>query len=383
MTSHLSRRNFIKTSAIAASAAAVGTRRVARGYPANEKVQIGWIGIGGRCRRLMTEMLKVPDARNVAVCDLKEDRIKFGQKFMARDKPAGYKDFRKMMEKEKMDGIMVVTEPNNHAPLVVPVLEAGFHCFAEKPMDTTVEKVDTIVKAARKAKGFYQIGTQRRYSPTFSAGMPSILNGDLGKVTFMQGQWHWEHGSTTRLGERDGWGLTEQAVHHMDVMAWAMKEQPPVSCLGMGYNQDHNPPDPYRETHSACAFKFADGTIFSYTHLFLLPRHFQEEKLWVFCEKGGVDLPAGMLYMRDKEKTEKRIAKAAIGDWGTGQTDQLFDFVDNIKTGGKRIPNANVETGRVCSLMSIMGRTAMMNLKKNAYEPRVIKWKELGSTTDK
>ncbi|UCD27923.1 MAG: Gfo/Idh/MocA family oxidoreductase [Planctomycetota bacterium] len=381
MSYNLSRRRFIKTSAISASAVALGTRSVARGFPANEKVQIGWIGIGGRCTRLMIEMNKVTDARTVAVCDLKPDRIEKGKELMAKDKPKGYTDFRKMMDSEKLDGILVVTEPNNHSPLVVPVLEAGYHCFAEKPMDTTVQRVDAIVNAARNAKGFYQIGTQRRYSPTFLAGMPVILNGKIGKVTFMQGQWHWWRGSTKRLGERDGWGLTEQACHHMDVMSWAMKEKHPVSCVSIGYNQDHMPPKTYRETHSATAFKFPDGTIFSYTHLFLLAPHFEKEKLWVFGEKAGVDLPAGMMYGRDK--SEKKIAEPAIGNWGTGQTEQLFDFVDNIKTGGKRIPNANVETGRIGTLMSIMGRTAMIDFDKNAFEPRVIKWKDLGSTTDK
>jgi len=380
MSYDLSRRNFIKTSAMGASAVALGTQSVAKGFPANEKVQLGWIGIGGRCNRLMTEMLKVPDARNVAVCDLKPDRIEFGKKKMARDNPTGYTDFRKMMEKEKLDGILIATEPNNHVGLVVPVLEAGYHCFAEKPMDTTVEKVDAITKAARKAKGFYQIGMQRRYSPTFVKGMPNVINGKHGKVTFMQGQWHWWRGSTKRPGERDGWGLTEQSCHHMDVMAWAMKDKHPVSCVSMGYNQGNNPPKTYRETHSATAFKFPDGTIFSYTHLFLLAPKFEAEKLWVFCEQAGFDLPAGMMYMRDK--TEKQIAPGAIGNWGTGQTEQLFDFVANIKTGGKRIPNANVETGRIGTLMSIMGRTAMIDFEKNAFEPRVIKWKDLGSTTD-
>ena len=53
-----------------------------------------------------------------------------------------------------------------------------------------------------------------------------------------------------------------------------------------------------------------------------------------------------------------------------------------IKTEGKRLPNANVETGRTCSLMCIMARMAMVNAKKNAYEPSVVRWKDLGTTTD-
>jgi len=65
-----------------------------------------------------------------------------------------------------------------------------------------------------------------------------------------------------------------------------------------------------------------------------------------------------------------------------GQVQELQDFVANIRTGGKRLPNANVETGRTCSLMCIMGRMAMVNKAKNAYEPSVVKWEDLKSTTD-
>ncbi|MHC4444229.1 MAG: Gfo/Idh/MocA family protein [Planctomycetota bacterium] len=381
MDKNLSRRSFIKTSVIGASVA-LSTTSVAKGFPANQKVQLGWIGIGGRGSNLMQVMIKnCPQARTAAVCDLRPDRIARGQKLAENDKPTGYTDFRKMMEKEKLDGILVATEPNNHAPLVVPVLEAGYHCFAEKPMDTTVEKVDAIVKAARKAKGFYQIGTQRRYNPGYISAMPVIHSGKCGKITFMQGDWHWPWNVGHGSGERDGWGLTEQACHHMDVMSWAMKEQHPVTCVSMGYNQLNNPPKVYRETHSATAFKFANGVIFAYTHLFHIPPKFTEEKLWVFCEKAGIDLPAGMMYGRDK--SEKRIGEASGDKWAKGTKEELLDFVENIKTGGKRMPNANVETGRVSTLMSIMGRTAMIDFNKNAFEPRVIKWKDLGSTTDK
>ena len=386
MNSSISRRNFIKKSSIGVSAIALGTRGAAKGFPANEKVQLGWIGIGRRCTGLMKHMNKSTGHRTVAVCDLKPDRIEVGKKIMAKDKPKGYKDFRKMMENEKMDAILVATEPNNHAPLVIPVLEAGYHCFAEKPMDTTVEKVDAIVKTARKAKGFYQIGTQRRYSPSYLKAMPIILSGKIGKITFMQGQYHWTWITAKLDGERDGWGLVEQACHHMDIMCWAMGEKQPITCVSMGYNQLNNPPKTFRESHSATAFKFPDGQIFSYTHLFHLPYHFQDEKLWVICEKAGIDLPAGMMFWRAEHKKEnpnEKIAEASGKDWGTGQVDQLIDFVDNIKTGGKRIPNANVETGRISTMMSIMGRTAMIDFEKNAFEPRVIKWKDLGSSTDK
>jgi len=380
MSNPLSRRTFVKHATIGVSAAMTATS-VARGYPANEKVQLGWIGIGGRGTHLMKKMVKVcPDARTAAVCDLKPDRIEVGKTIAERDKPTGYTNMHEMMEKEKLDGILIATEPNNHAPVVVPVLEAGYHTFAEKPMDTIVERVDAIVKAARKAKGFYQIGTQRRYHPGYRASIPVIHSGQYGKVTFLQGHWHWKHQVGDMPGEPDGWSLTEQSPHHMDVMAWVMKEQHPVLCASMGYNQLGHPPATHRESHSATIFKFANGVVFSYTHLFGLTQHFVSEKLWAFCEKAGFDLREGMLYDR-KDDSEKRVAVSTGPGWDMGTGEELRDFVDNIKTGGKRIPNANVETGRICTLMCLLGRQAMIDFGKNAFEPRLVKWEDLGSTT--
>ena len=92
-----------------------------------------------------------------------------------------------------------------------------------------------------------------------------------------------------------------------------------------------------------------------------------------------------MYWREKKDNPNEKIAEFCIGpkQANTGEPEQLSDFVDNIKTGGKRKPNANVETGRVSTLMAIMGRMAMIDFEKNAFEPRIIQWKDLGSTTDK
>lgn len=396
MTSNLSRRAFLKTSALGASAVALGAPGVARGFPANEKVKLGWIGIGGRWGNLAELMIKhVPDAVNVAVCDLIPDRVERGKKVFERDTPNGYTDLRVMIEKEKLDGILVVTEPCNHSVVVVPVLEAGIHCFAEKPMDTTVEKVDAITKAARKAKGvIYQIGTQRRYSPPHLAGMELIHGGTLGKVMLMQGHWHWAHRpQVPRMVARDGGMLVEQACHHTDVMSWVMRDKPPITCVAIARTEIPTPegPNVHNEQQSATIWQWPGGEIFSYTHLLWLARHFQTEQLHVHCQKGGVDLAHGVMHRADhdaktaaapQEELKDQFADDPRGDWGMGTKEELQAFVANIKAGGKQPINANVESGRIATLMCLMGRMAAVNAAKNAYEPRVVHWKDLGSTTD-
>ncbi len=396
MNSDLSRRDFVKKTAFGASAAALGARSVARGFPANEKVQLGWIGIGGRQKGLMSDMIKhcSADARTVAVCDLIPERVEEGKKRAEPDKPKGYTNMHKMMDSEKLDGILIVTQPCAHAEVVVPVLERGFHCFAEKPMDTTVEKVDAIVKAARKAKGvIYQIGTQRRYSPPHIKALEIINSGKLGKVMFMQGAWHWSWRPGARKVARDGGFMVEQASHHTDVMAWAMGDTPPATCVSSARTEVDAPegPNVINEQQSATAWTWPGGEIFSYTHLCYLARRFQDEKLWVHCEKAGVEISHGVLHKVDLdwrnptkpiEEFEERFAEDVKGDWGKGTKQELQEFVRNLKSGAKLPVNANVETGRVSTLMCIMGRMAMVNEARNAFEPRVVRWKDIGSTTD-
>jgi predicted dehydrogenase len=212
--------------------------------------------------------------------------------------------------------------------------------------------------------------------------MEAIHDGIVGPITFMQGGWHWSPNPSAAKVARDGGRLIEQASHHMDVMSWAMKDTHPVTCVAMGFAQERRPegPNMWTETHSSTTFQWPDGQLFSYTHLWCLPGKYDKEILTVFGEKGAVDLNEGMYYGRD-EKTQK-LGEASGKSWYLGQIDELQDFVANIKSGGKRKPNANVETGRICTLMCIMGRMAMVNKEKNAYEPRVIRWKDLGTTTD-
>lgn len=392
MGNHLSRRDFLQTSALGASALAFGATSTARAYSANEKAAIGFIGVGGRGTHLLTKVVETcSDARIVAVCDLVPSKIENAQKVAERDKPKGYTDFRKMMDAEKLDGIVIATPPNKHAEVVVPVLEAGFSCYAEKPMDTTVERVDAIVNAARKARKengiIYQIGTQRRYHPGYMPCIKLVHDGKIGNVTFIQGQWHWQWQVGDITVDRDRGRLIEQASHHMDVAAWTMKDVQPVRCVGMAFAQPRHPegPNVFSETHSATSWEFPGGIIFSYSHLFCLPRHFKAEKFWVFGEKGGVDVVHGLHYeyrAEGKEDPGTRVGIDSGEDWDLGTAEGLQDFVTNVKTGSKRMPNANVESGRICSLMCIMGRMAAVNEAKNRYEPRVIEWKDLGSTTD-
>ena len=81
----VSRRTFVGSSAIGATVAAVGVPGVSKGFAANEKVRLAWLGVGGRGSHDLTVMANNnPDAQIVAVCELIEQRGRKGQKIVVQ-----------------------------------------------------------------------------------------------------------------------------------------------------------------------------------------------------------------------------------------------------------------------------------------------------------
>lgn len=377
-----SRRNFLQTSAV--GTAALTMAMPGRVLGANEKVRLGWIGCGGRGTYMLQRALTVDDIEVVAICDLIQQRVERGASVVeeSREKKIPtYLDFRQMLDKEKMDGVVAITEVGNHGKVVIPILETDLHCFSEKPMDATVEMVDAITIAARKSKGIYQLGFQRRSDAGYRAGVEAIHKGDIGEVIFMQGQWHWYNGPCIGgwVGNVDmsGGKLNEQACHHMDLMSWVMKNTAPVKCLAVAaITCDYEKPNRHQaENVSSVSWWWPNGAILSYTHLHGISHEFEGEKSWAMGTKGGVDLLKGELYPREGEK--RRVTDQDPG-WGDpASRAEMVEFVDCIRTG--KVPTSNHETGRISTLMTLMAAKAMYRRDQNSYGPGMISWDEIGS----
>jgi predicted dehydrogenase len=394
----VSRRRFLRRSAALGAAALSAPAIVGAGIVnRDDVVKVCTVGCGGRGSRDLRALSAVANVRITGVCELRDDRLKKAEEIASIHRPNAYKDFRKMLEAEKPDGVSVVVEVQNHAKVVVPVLEMGYNCFSEKPLDSTIEKVDQMVEAARRTKKWIQVGFQRRYLEGHRAIIKEIHDEKLGKVYALQGHWHFFHPQGPADADWDGGRLIEQAVHHMDVMSWVMKNQNPLRCVSIGRPPMHlgEPSAKHlSEAGSATAFEFPGNVIFSYTHFMGVPgtigedegpstkpdeQNFINEKLWAFCEGGGYDLTRGVRYLRDEAKTKGRVGRASQG-YDEGTEEEFASFVDCLRTG--RMPDSNHETARISTLMSMMGRMAMYDRSARSFTPRVIGWKDLGSTTD-
>ena len=167
MPSSITRRQFVTTSTKAVSAIAAANMLLQPGRaPAaprrlspNEKLNIAFIGVGGRGGDNLHEITAAEDVNVVALCDVDENRLNgAGVKFPAAKR---YRDYRRLLETEKsLDAVVVSTPDHNHAPASMMAMKLGRHVYCEKPLTRTVEEARALTLAAREAKVATQMGNQ-------------------------------------------------------------------------------------------------------------------------------------------------------------------------------------------------------------------------------
>ncbi len=182
------RRDVLKSAAVAAplvvSARALGLE----GPSASERVRVGLIGLGGRCIGLSADCLRVPEMEISAVCDCFEPRI---ESFMKNKTGKGqtwkgYTDFRTMIEKEKLDAVMVETTTHARAWIACHALALGMDAYIEKPMCLTIAEGRHMVSVAKKYNRVTQIGTQQRSIPLNNWASDLVRNGAIGKIKVVE-----------------------------------------------------------------------------------------------------------------------------------------------------------------------------------------------------
>ena len=180
MGSMASRRDFLKTSALAGAGFWVsGSAAPLYSAPksANEKLNIGCIGCGGKGR---SDVRGVSSENIVALCEVDEKR---GAKTLAQHPKANkYHDFRKMLETEKLDAVTVSTPDHTHAPAAMMAMRMGLHVFVQKPLTYSVYEARLMRDTAREYKVATQMGNQGTSGRGLREGVEVIQSGAIGPV---------------------------------------------------------------------------------------------------------------------------------------------------------------------------------------------------------
>lgn len=179
------RRRVLQATAAASTAPLfVPARVLGFGGPgANDRVNVGIIGLGGRARDVATTAHNVAGMRIVAVCDCFAPRCdEFIQAVSRGQSWTPYEDFRRMIEREKLDAVMVETTTHARAWLTILAMQAGLDVYIEKPMCLTIAEGRQMVQAARRYQRVTQVGTQQRSMPINNWASDLVKNGAIGKV---------------------------------------------------------------------------------------------------------------------------------------------------------------------------------------------------------
>lgn len=399
-----------------AGAAAFTALSYQRVMGANDRVRLGLIGVGNRGDQDLTALLEYADQQIVAVCDLRDDYMdRAVQK--SRTTPARFKDYRKLLELRDLDAVVVATPDHWHALMTVDACNVGKDVYVEKPLSLTVVEGRRMVEAAARNKRVVQVGINRRSSKVCREAAELVRSGGIGHVTVARCEHvvnEWPSGignppdenppegvdwdlylgpapkaafNKNRAFYRFRWfynysggQLTNNGVHYMDLIQWALGHDAPLAITAIGgkyaIEDNREIPDtmevlweypgktlvifsqfncnaaPVRNRdHVLAEFRGTKGTLYAYDGSYeVVPE-----------ENASLDIPAANPLERGTSKTYSSSRKPAmepIAVKGASNSTLMHvrNFLDCVKSREK--PNCDVETGHRSTTATILGNIA-------------------------
>ena len=233
-TSKLTRREFLgRAGAIAAGAALpafIPARALgADGVAPNDKIALGFIGVGGMGSGHLGAFVYDPRVTILAVCDVYEPHRSRAQAQVGEG-CAAYNDYRELLDRKDIDAVLIATPDHWHALTSIHACQAGKDIYCEKPMSLTVEDGRAMVAAVRRYGRVFQTGSQQRSDDYFRFACELVRSGYIGKL------------QTVRVGIGGG-----------PTCGWEPDTDPPP---GLDWNMWLGPAPWVRYTPQRCIYNF-------------------------------------------------------------------------------------------------------------------------------
>lgn len=153
----------------------------------SDRINMGFIGVGGMGTSRLKGFLQHMDVVPVAVCDLDKNRAEAAAKLIRdtrNSSPVIYSDYRKLLASKEIDAVCIATPDHWHALPAIQACEAGKDVFVEKPLSYSIGEGRAMVKAARQHKRVTQMGNHIHNDlPNYRRVVEAIQSGAVGKVT--------------------------------------------------------------------------------------------------------------------------------------------------------------------------------------------------------
>ncbi|MDF1753188.1 MAG: Gfo/Idh/MocA family oxidoreductase [Verrucomicrobiales bacterium] len=166
----------------------------------SERINMGFIGMGNRGIGVMEAFLKHEDVQGVAICDVHDlhyrDRDWGEGRALGRDPGkalvdkingnndcVAYSDYRKLLERDDLDAVMVATPDHWHYHITLEALKRGIDVYCEKPVTHLFAEGQDIYREVAKQNAIFQVGSQQRSDPLFRKAVEIVRNGHLGELS--------------------------------------------------------------------------------------------------------------------------------------------------------------------------------------------------------
>jgi predicted dehydrogenase len=202
------RRNFLKVLAGTPALVALGAAAATRGPVPGGPVRVGFVGVGGQGRALLTQTAigAVPQgyAEIKAIADINPTSLKLASEQLQKNNHAPvntYATWQDMLQKEDIEAVIMAPPLWAHAGIATGCLDAGKHVLCEKMMAWDIPGCERMMTAAEKNRRVLEIGYQRNYNTLYEAAFDGIIDkGVLGDVYLTRLAWH-RNGNWRRQGQ--------------------------------------------------------------------------------------------------------------------------------------------------------------------------------------
>ena len=179
--SPVNRRDFIKTTSLAAGALALGVPTLLRGQNLNSKLNIACIGIGGKGR---SDTDACAGENIVALCDVDAGSEAYATQTQKYPSAKFYKDFRQMLDQmgSGIDAVTVSTPDHMHAIVASAAMKMHKAVFCQKPLTQTVYEARYLRNMAKEKKLVTQMGNQGSAADGLRRAVETIQDGLIGQV---------------------------------------------------------------------------------------------------------------------------------------------------------------------------------------------------------
>ncbi|MCU0962441.1 MAG: Gfo/Idh/MocA family oxidoreductase [Pirellulaceae bacterium] len=397
LTNACSRRGFLAgAGAVTAAGITILRPELVRGYAANEKVDIGIIGCGGRGVWIAELFHKHGGYNIVAATDYFQDRVDdLGNKLNvpSQARYIGLAGYKRLLQ-QQLDAIVIESPPYFHPEQAAAGVEAGKHVYLAKPIAVDVAGCKTVEASGQKATAAglcFLVDFQTRADRFYLEAIQRVRDGAIGTFAFGESTYHadvpWvgqipyaREAATNPESRLRAWGvdrvlsgdiITEQNIHTIDVASWIM-DQPPLCAFGTGARKVRDYGD-CCDTFSV-TFQYPDNVGIAFSSRQFPGHGTQPEGIRnrMFGTQGVLETSYGGPVMIRGDNFWRGGESPAI--YEEGAVTNIAAFHQNILA--KECANPTVPASVRSNLVTILGRTS-------AYRGEVVHWDQLLASNDR